>query len=182
MKIRSRFPSRQEILPVFSLILFIVFSWAIFRMLFQIPSWLYSHTKTGILFLAAYVFAFSLIESLFLLGFLLVLCFILPQRLFRERFIAQGGLMVLACTAWALLLQYQRESFGQSYVLELSGWLLLFLLSLIVILVVSLYIFQRFDRVQSALEVIADRMIVFAWLYIPVGLVSSAIVIVRNIV
>ena len=169
-------------MPVFSLILFIVFSWAIFRMLFQIPSWLYSHTKTGILFLAAYVFAFSLIESLLLLGFLLLLCFILPQRLFRGRFISQGGLLVLTCTAWALLLQYQRESFGQSYVLELSGWLLLFLLSLLAILFASSYLFQRFNRMQTALETIADRMIVFAWLYVPVGILSSAIVILRNIV
>jgi len=164
------------------LILFFVYSWTIYRMLFQIPSWLYSHSKTGIFFLVAYVFAVALIESLFLFGFILLVNLILPRRLFRDQFIAQGSLMVIACTIWALILKFQNASSGLRNLLEVSAWILVFILSLLIIAVVSSFLMQRYQRVKSVLEAIADRMIIFAWIYVPVGLVSLAIVLVRNLI
>jgi hypothetical protein len=182
MRVLSKIPTRQELLPVFSLILFIVYSWTIYRMLFQIPSWLYSHSKTGIFFLVAYVFAVALIESLFLFGFILLVNLILPRRLFRDQFIAQGSLMVIACTIWALILKFQNASSGLRNLLEVSAWILVFILSLLIIAVVSSFLMQRYQRGKSVLESIADRMIIFAWIYVPVGLVSLAIVLVRNLI
>lgn len=167
---------------MFSLILFIVFSWAIFRMLFQIPSWIMSHSKSGIFFLASYVFSFALLESVLLFTFLLLICFILPQRIFRERFVAQGSLVILACTAWALFLQFQGEALTKIGLSELTTWIIVFFLSLLLITLVSYFLFKKYNRIQSALEALADRMTVFAWIYVPVGLVSITIVIIRNIV
>jgi len=151
-------------------------------MLFQIPSWLYSHSKTGIFFLAAYVFTVALIESLLLFGFVLLVSLILPRRIFRDQFIAQGSLMVIACTIWALILKFQSESSGLRNLLEVSAWILIFILSLLLIAVVSSFLMQRYQRSKSVLEAIADRMIIFAWIYVPVGLVSLAIVLVRNLI
>jgi len=151
-------------------------------MLFQIPSWLYSHSKTGIFFLAAYVFAVALIESLLLFGFVLLVSLILPRRIFRDQFIAQGSLMVVGCTIWALILKFQNESSGLRNLLEVSAWILLFILSLLIIAVVSSFLMQRYPQGKSVLEAIADRMIIFAWIYAPIGLVSLAIVLVRNLI
>ena len=182
MKALSKIPTRREFLPVFSLILFIAYSWTIYRMLFQIPSWLYSHSKTGIFFLAVYVFAVALIESLLLFGFVLFVSLIMPRRIFRDQFIAQGSLVVIACTIWALILKFQSESSGSRDLIEVSAWILIFLLSLLLIAVVSSFLMQRYPRGKSMLEAIADRMIIFAWIYVPVGLVSLAIVLVRNLI
>jgi len=182
MKVLSKIPNRREFLPVFSLILFIVYSWTIYRMLFQIPSWLYSHSKTGIFFLAAYVIAVALIESLLLFGFVLLVSLILPRGIFRDQFIAQGSLMVIACTIWALIFKFQSESSGLRNLFEVSAWILLFILTLLLIAVVSPFLMQRYPRSKSALEAIADRMIIFAWIYVPIGLVSLAIVLVRNLI
>ena len=182
MKLLSKIPSRQEILPVFSLILFIVFSWTIYRMLFQIPSWLYSHTKSGIFSLAAYVFAFAFFESIILLLFILILNFVLPRYLFRDLFVAQSSLVIVASAIWALVVQFQRESLADFDLPQLFAWLFLYLLSLLLITVVFYVLLRRFERAKMVIETIADRMVVFAWLYVPVGLVSLVIVIVRNIV
>ena len=182
MQVLSKIPTRRESLPVFSLILFIVYSWTIYRMLFQIPSWLYSHSKTGIFFLAAYVFAVALIESLLLFGIVLLINLILPRRIFRDQFIVQGSLMVIACTIWALILKFQSDNSGSKDFLEVSAWILIFLLSLLLLAVVSSFLMQRYPRGKTVLEAIADRMIIFAWIYVPVGLVSLAIVLVRNLI
>jgi len=182
MKLLSKIPSRQEILPVFSLILFIVFSWTIYRMLFQIPSWLYSHTKSGIFFLAAYVFAFALFESVLLLAFILIINFVLPRYLFRDWFIAQSSLVILASTGWALIVQFQRESLSTFDLPQLIAWIVLYLLSLLLMTFVFYILLRKYVKVKTIVETIADRMVVFAWLYVPVGLVSLVIVVIRNII
>ena len=181
MKILTKFPNRQELLPVFSLILFIVSSWTIFRMFFQIPSWLFSHTKLDMFFLAAYVFAFALMESVILLGFILLINLILPRRFLKDQFVAAGSLLVIACTIWALVLQYQADGFGRRTILELSAWLFLFFFTLILLSFGANFIINRYNRVRDALEAIADRTVIFAWIYIPVGIISLGIVFVRNI-
>jgi hypothetical protein len=182
MNYLDKIPTRYEILSVYSLILFIVFSWTIFRILFQIPSWLYSHSKTGIVFLAAYVFSFALFESTLLLSFILLVSLILPAYIFRERFVAQGSLLVFACTAWALIVQFQREYLVKRDLLELGIWILVFLLSLLIILFFSNLLMRRNKKAQTLIEAFTDRMIIFAWLYIPVGLIALTIVMVRNII
>jgi len=179
MKVISKIPTRQEILPIFSLILFIVYSFTIYRMLFQIPSWLYSHTKPDMFFLAVYVFAVALIECLLVLVFILVLNLITPRKIFRDQFLSQGSMMVIACTIWAFILKYQVDIFALSGLRDVSIMILLVVLSLLIILVVSSFLMKRNPGIKSILEATSDRMIIFAWIYVPVGMISFAIVLVR---
>lgn len=182
MKLRSKIPTWQDVLSGFSFTVFVVFSWTIFRLLFQIPSWLLSHTKSGIFFLAAYVFAFALIESLLVLIYVLVANFVLPRKLFRDWFIPQGCLLVLNSAAWALLVQYRREALSTMDLLPVIAWISLYLLSVMIVIYVASKIMSRYDRVKSIFVTITDRMVLFTWLYVPLGLVSLVIVLVRNLV
>jgi hypothetical protein len=181
MNFIKKIPPRREILPVYSLILFIVFSWSIFRILFQIPSWLYSHSKTGIVFLSAYVFSFDLIESTLVLFFVFLVCIIMPRYFLYDRFVAQGSILVLTCTAWALIIQFQRDYLHKRDLAELVVWIILFTLSLVLISSFSSYFLRKNESLQTAIEALADRMIVFGWLYISVGLISLVILLARNI-
>ena len=180
MKVVTKIPAWQEILPVFSLILFIVYSFTIFRMLFQIPSWMYSHTKTDVLLLAVYVFAAALIESLLVLLFILAANLLLPGKIFRDKFIAQGSILVLGCTTWALVLKYYIDIFSLRGLRDVSLLVFLFVISLIFSLVISSMLLNRYQRVKTILEELSDRMIVFAWIYVPVGVLSTVIVLVRR--
>jgi hypothetical protein len=181
MKVFSKIPPWQEILPVASSILFIVYTFTIYRMLFQIPSWLYSHTKPDIFFLAVYVFAAAFIESLLVCAFIVALNLITPRWIFRDQFIAQGSLMVIACAIWALILKYQLDISGLRGLRAVLMLVTLFTLSLLIILIVFYFLMKRFPPVKSLLEALADRMIIFAWIYAPVGLVSMVIVLVRKL-
>jgi hypothetical protein len=66
----NRLPDRGQLLPVFSTVVFIVFTWTIYHALYQVPSWLFYMTLPAILPLLAYILGFALLESLFVTGFL----------------------------------------------------------------------------------------------------------------
>jgi hypothetical protein len=182
MKFLSKFPGWQASLPVFSLILFIVYSFTTYRMLFQIPSWLYSHSKADIFFLASYVFAFAFIECTMLFLFILLMNLILPSQFFRAHFIAQGSLVVTAFTFWALILKLYARGYEFNDLREPFEWLLIFALSLVVTLLAASILMKRHQRIEELIESIGDRMVIFTWIYAPVGLVSLLIVLVRNII
>ena len=102
-KLKSKIPTRQELFTVFSVIEFVVFSWTIYRMFYQVPSWLYNLSLTDILILLAYVLAFALLESLFLLGIMMLLTFFYPARLYRQKIVAQSILILLVLTICAVI-------------------------------------------------------------------------------
>ena len=132
--------------------------------------------------MAAYVFAFALFESVLLLAFILIINFVLPRYLFRDWFIAQSSLVILASTGWALIVQFQRESLSTFDLPQLIAWIVLYLLSLLLMTFVFYILLRKYVKVKTIVETIADRMVVFAWLYVPVGLVSLVIVVIRNII
>ena len=166
---------------MFSLLLFVVYSFTIYRMLFQIPSWLNSHSKTDIFFLASYVFTVALIECALLFGFILLINLILPGKFFRSQFVAQGSLVVAFCTIWAVYLKYFSPGYDYNDLREPFGWLLLFFASMLILLVASSRLMERYRRIEELIGKIADRMIIFSWLYAPLGLFSLFLVMLRNI-
>lgn len=150
-------------------------------MLYQIPSWLLSHSKNGLFSLSVYVFSFALLESLIVMGFVLLLSLALPKPLFRERFVAQASLVVLASTFWAVIAQLYREKIIQSSINEIIVYIIIYVLSLLLITILARYLLGRFRRVGSWIVIFAERTTVFAWIYIPLGIVSVIVVFFRNI-
>lgn len=181
MKLCSRFPGRQEIVPVLSLILFVVYSWTIFRMIYQVPSWLMSHTKYGLFSLSVYVFAFALLESLLLTGFILLICLVFPRPYFKEHFVSQGSFIVLTCTAWAVAAQFLREGIRTSSLTEIILFILVFLLSIMVVTILSKWLLVKLPRLDEVIVSLVERTTIFAWIYVPIGLFSTVVVFIRNI-
>ncbi|MBE9474304.1 MAG: hypothetical protein IMY85_05390, partial [Chloroflexi bacterium] len=91
----ARFPSRVDLWLTLSSIIFVVNVWAIINILRAIPSWILSRTIWEIVGIISYPLAFALLESIvFLLG-LVILAVILPGKLLRDNFVAQGSLASL---------------------------------------------------------------------------------------
>ena len=84
--IKLKLPTRQEVLPVFSVIIFFVFTWTLYTMFYYLPSWLGDMYTRDILILSTYSFAFALLESLIVLGVMVVLALLLPARFFKDKF------------------------------------------------------------------------------------------------
>lgn len=168
-------------LPVFSVILFVVFSWTLYQMFRQVPSWLYYFNIYNILTISAYVLSFALLESLFMLGLVLVLSLVFPVRLFKDQFVPQASAQVLWMSAAALVLQNKIDLFSKVETHLLIVVPLVVLACLAVSIILFSWIFARLDFLSRWLGVIAERMVVFSYIYGPLGLISLVVAILRNL-
>jgi hypothetical protein len=86
----NRFPKREDILPVFGGIVFVVFSWSIRGFLYIFPSLILRHSVSETLSVLCYMLAFSLFESLLLMGGGLLISMVLPRKWLVEGFAYKG--------------------------------------------------------------------------------------------
>lgn len=180
-RLKSRLPEKEQILPVLSAIIFVVFTWSLYRMFFQLPSWLGYLSLGNVLSLAAYVLMFALVESLLLLAVLLILGAVLPANWLRKNFIVQGSTLTGIATLIAYLLQ---RNVGGLYKLPPERLLLnslLILSGLVLALAASAFIYKRLPVLQKWIGSLADRLTIFAYIYIPLGILSLAVVLLRNL-
>jgi len=173
--LESKLPSRQEILPVLSVIVFIVFTWALYRMFFQVPSW-------DVLIIISYALMFALFESAVVLGFLLIFSLFFPAKYFKEKFVAQGSTVVLMISMGAFALQRKIK-----IMYRLDGWELILypfviLAAIVFVIFTASYIYDRFKILPRIINTVTERMIVFVLLYVPLSILGLLVVLVRNII
>lgn len=165
----------------FSLVLFVSFSWTLYRMFWQIQSWLFTVSLGVVLVLAAYALAFALIESVIVMGLMVFLSLLLPARVFKAQFVAQASAVFSIIVLGAVALQRNLALFNKLALIELIAYPLLFFTLVIILAFVFSFLFKRFSALPALINTLADRMIVFSYIYIPLGLFSLAVVIFRNI-
>ena len=180
--VQSRRLYSAQIVPVLGVIVFINFSWSIGRMFFFMPIWLNFMTIGDILPSVAYVLAFALFESLLLLGVLLLLAYLLPGKFLREKFVPQGILVVIIFTVATLLLHklsYLAYDWSPRQVVTNS----LLILAAVVLsaLVISYSLIRPLPTFERTCTSVAERLTVFLYLYIPLGVLSFIVVVIRNI-
>ena len=179
--IKLKLPTRQEILPVFSVIIFFVFTWTLYTMFYYLPSWLGDMYTRDILILSTYSFAFALLESLTVLGVMVVLALLLPARFFKDNFVAQGGFLAILVSLAAYLIH---PKLGDAIPLRLLYLVQISIISLIgtVILIVLLsFLLDRLPGLTRIVNAIAEGMTIFAYIYLPLGLLSLLVVLLRII-
>jgi len=138
-------------------------------------------TLGEILVITAYALAFALIESLVMTGLLLFLSLVLPVKVFRDKFIPQGSIVVLVSGLVAILLQ---ENMGEVYHLkirQLTTFPIIGVLGVVGMIFVLSWIFDRLGFLTRLIQSIAERMTVFSYIYVPLSVVSLVIVILRNL-
>jgi hypothetical protein len=180
-KIKSKLPTRQEVFAVFSVAVFITFTWAIYRMFYQVPSWLFYLNLNNILTISAYVVGFAFLESAFLLGFLIILPIVYPERYFKKKFVAQSSIILLALTIGALLYQQNIGMLKKWGLVELILFMAAFLASVTSLIVIFSHLFDRFTRFKGIIDAMAERLTVFSLIYLPMGILGLVIMFARNI-
>lgn len=175
--IRDRFPPRNDIIPVFAASIFIVFSWAILWFLQKLPGWLPFLSLWAILSILAYTLAFALLESCAVLLALVFLGFLTPHKVIRARFISQGSSILFVVACWTILFQLLRSELRMWSLAESIMW---FGIMISTILIASILV-HRMPRYQQALRSFCTRLIVFLYIYVPIGIISCMVVLVRNI-
>jgi len=175
----KRFPARNEIVPVYAVIAFFIQSWTIYKLFWQLPS-LLNYLDLGVITgLFSYRIAVSFIESLIVLACLLLLCLVLPAGWLKDMFVARGtvGILVLLgliALFWNLF--HAREP-GLAMVDFAWIWLIgAFSLSWVIA-----YFLTKIKKLPGFVFGIADRMIVFLYILLPISGVSLFVVLIRNI-
>ncbi len=172
--LRRRFPEWNEFIGAFSFIVFAAYSWTIYSFFDQIPSSLLSQSLGQIAVVFCYEMAFALVESLIVSGFILLLCFVLPRGWVREGFAYKGFLIALVWTAAFILM---RQNIRYPLPMIFYGDLVLCLLALIVLF----FFFNKYEKGRKVLLFIVERFSIFAYVYLPLGVIGLIVVLIQSL-
>lgn len=88
MKLLKRFPAFPQVLSVYAVIAFMLFTWCILWFFWNLTSWLNFMDLGMLLATFSYAMLVSFLEGLTALALLLVFLFILPASSFKDHFVA----------------------------------------------------------------------------------------------
>ena len=177
----ARLPSREQILPVFAVTVFIVFSWSLYRMFWYVPSWLGDFKMVEVLTIGAYVLVFALFESAVIFGIIVLFVIFLPSKMFKDTFVPTGCTLITIIGFSAFLLQRKMKIVYRLEMWQLILYPLLVLAAIFILIITLSWFYKRFDILAKITNTIAERMTVFLFIYIPLSVLSFAYLLVRSI-
>jgi hypothetical protein len=178
LSIIKRFPSFQQIIPVYAVTVMMIYGWTIYRYIWEIPSWLYFLSLADVFRIYAYALSVNFMESLVLLTLPLVICLILPRKWFYESFIARGSTLVILLLGY---LMYFSNSF-KSISGDFDPQLLINWTPAVLIVIAALVFASGRIRVLSRIvEDFSSRAVIFLYISIPASVFSLLYIIARNI-
>jgi hypothetical protein len=180
--IQSRLPSRQQLLPVFAIFVFFGFSWALYRMFWYVPSWLEYLSFWKVLTIAAYVLAYALVESILMLGLLLLFSLLFPARIFKKNYVALGSCLAALISLGAVLLQRKINLVYRLELWQLAAYPLALFMVLILVTFLLSWLFERIPVLLRLVNSAAERMTIFTYLYVPLSLLCVILVLARNLI
>jgi len=125
----------------------------------------------------AYPLSFALLESILVLAGLLIVTVILPSKLYRNWFVSQSTVIIFLVSVWAVFLQI----YGQDWGMWSYRGLLIGLLPLVMMIILLAILNARFNKLQKAIEALAERMVVLGFLYVIIDIVFLLVLIIRNL-
>ena len=172
MAIFRRIPKIQQILPVYGLIVLLVYGWTIYWFAWNIPSWLGFISLKDIFSILAYSFITNFLESIAVLGLLIVLGMILPESWLRGDFIVIGGFAVLYFLAFTMFLLATFVYLPQLGKPVAAAFLLFIIVQ---------YVIKRLRLARVLIETLADRSVIFLYILVPATILRLIVVFFRNI-
>jgi hypothetical protein len=187
--LKNRFPSSNVVTPVAAWLFFLIFSFALYRFFWYVPSWLGYRSVADVLTIGYYTLAFSFVESMIWLACLLLLAALLPGHILKERFVVQTTIVIWAVAFWAWLIHLVLDRYPGELFLYLNQWGFLeilfyslagILLVILSIVLLSYLVYKRFKSLEAKVLKLSERVTVFLYIYLPLGIVGLVIVVVRN--
>ena len=173
---REKIPSWGELAPVYSVIMAFVFTRTLIPFFWKVPSWLYYLPLGKIFVIYAYTVVINFIESVLILSGFAMLSFILPRKLFYERFVSRASILAILGLSFLIYFDNQMTRIDV-FPRAMVNWLPLVLVGIIVLT----YGFDHIKPIRSLVENLADRATVFLYLVLPLSATSLMIVLIRNI-
>jgi hypothetical protein len=132
---------------------------------------------SDILSVYAYSFVIDFAESLLLLGIMLLAGVLLPKHWWNSQFTSVSVLWILVLTGSTMLRLYTNRSPDrwESFVSEQGMW---WGYTLLLALALS-FLVSRIPLLRRGLEILADRLVVFLYIYLPLTVLAIVVVFAR---
>ena len=173
--IRNRLPHRSDLLAVLSVTVFFSYSWTLLIFLYKLSSFLLYFTLGEVADIFTFMMAFTLLESLAVMGVLVLLSVILPSSWLRNGFAFKGFVIVSIATVTSILFQKTLDDYPSTWAL------VLFSLVPLAAIVGLIAMVRSRPRLLQLLNNIQDRILIMLYVYVPLGLLSLAVVLYRNL-
>lgn len=175
--IKKRLPSFASLTQVYSVIAILVYGWTIYRYVWRLPSWLHYLTMGELVGLFSYAMLTGLVESLLILGILVSISALLPERFLLDNFIVRGtafslGLLIPLIVFWVL---YEQMSS------LLGNYQVMWTIGTIIVTILLVVLSARIRWLAALLSALSDRFVVFLFLLMPLTFLGLVIVVIRNI-
>ena len=174
--IRNRLPSRQEVIAVFGVVVFVCHSWTLLGFFNKLSSFILYFTPSEIFAIFAYMMSVALLESIVVTILLVLLSIVLPSSWFRDGFAYKGFVIVVIATAASILFQkFLPDEFPSTLMLAV------FTIVPLALIVIFIIISRSFPRLQNIFLDIQDRFSIMLYIFVPIGILSLMVVLFRNL-
>jgi hypothetical protein len=174
-KFFARFPNRERILPVYAVIVFIVYGWTLIKFFYQLPAWLFFLTLDEITGILITIFLHGFLESLLVIGAFVMLSALLPSSWMKNNFVVTGSLSALLIyLSIGLYLHFTTE---KDFLMYFPYWIIATLMLCAAIAMIV----SRFDRAKRIVESTADRFLIFLFVQIPLTAIALIAFVIRNL-
>jgi hypothetical protein len=154
--------------------MFMLHAWMLAGFFWRLPSWLHHLTLGEILGTLSYLLVHGLVESLLILGLLLLLTALLPANWLREVFMVRGT--TIAVVVLGSIMEYIDRVGGGHLVDGFIAWLVIS-----TGLAVGLaFLSAKVAVLAKGISSLAERFTVFVYIQAPLVILSVIIIVVRN--
>ena len=164
-------------MPVYAVIVFMVYTWTIYTFIRYLPYWLNFLNVSEILAIFSYAMLSDFFESLGILCLLLGFCIVLPAKILREAFVARGTLVILCLLSTTIIYLNYYAKIG-------SSTLLLFILCSLVVIAATMilsFVSAKNRVIMLGVEWLSNNTIIFLYIYIPITILSLVNILFRNL-
>lgn len=175
--LHGRIPDKGSIVTVYAVAVFLVYTWTLFTSFWKLPSWLFFLKAGEIISVYAYAFLVNFTESILLLLVVLLPNIVFPRRWWMDAFIPRGVVLMLIILGSAVAHSslYNSPDLRETFVNgQLNWWI-----GTLLIAVFLTWIAGRVKWIRQGLESLADRFVVFLYIYLPLTVVALLIVLAR---
>lgn len=176
--LRGRIPPLPDLYRVFSLTIFLVYTWSIVILLWNVPRFILFLSVGEIATSAAYSFSIAFADSLLITALVMILAFIFPPGWMRDQFVPVGG----ACASGLFGISIAFQSLSANLWIMDDARLLTLGALILVLLGLFARAVSRIRWLASALSSFAQRTAVIAGIYLLLGVLGLITVIFRNVI
>ena len=176
MDIVKKIPRWEQVIPVYAVIVMMVYVWSLFQYFWRLSSWLNFSTLGQVGGIYVYTVAVNFVESLLVLLVLLALSVVLPAAWFSDEFVVKGSTLTLLVLGGLMV-------FNQTLFEDVlhPSILLPKVLAFAAVTASLVFLFGRVGFLKKTMEEVANSMTVFLYLWMPITAISILVLLTRNI-